>query len=480
MKTSIETLSPTRVKLVVEVPFEELADQLAAAYKRIASQINVPGFRRGKVPARIIDQRVGRGAVLEEAVNEALPKLYESAVAEHDVFVLGRPEVDVTDLVDGTVLGFTAEVDIRPDFELPDYAGLEVEVEEAVVTEEQIKDQLDSLRKRFATSKPADRLAANGDLIYLDLEGSVDGKPVDDFTLTSFSYEVGSGGLLPGIDEAVEGLSAGESAQFSFTPEGGEYSGREVALTVTVTAVHERELPTLDDEFAQLASEFDTVAELESDLRNRLAKMRLVEQGYAAKAKVMDALLDLIEIPVPEGVVAEQVAEHVRADREHAGHDDHDHDHGDTDEDTIDEATRAELEDDARRALRTQFILDKIADVEELAVTQAELTQWLVSQAPRYGMSPDRFADALVKAGQVQSAIADVRRGKAVAIVLEKAVIKDSSGSAIDLSLLTETQLGSDDQTGPDDQVIDADDDLSPSDAAPSADDESGGEPAAR
>lgn len=463
MKTSLETLSPTRVKLIVEVPFEELADQLAAAYKRIASQITVPGFRRGKVPARVIDQRVGRGAVLEEAVNEALPKLYESAVAEHDVFVLGRPEVDVTDLVDGTVFGFTAEVDIRPDFELPDYTGIEIAVDDAVVTEQEVTDQLDSLRKRFATARPVERAAAPGDLIYIDMEGKVADEPVEDYTLTSFSYEVGSDELLPGADAAVTGLSAGESAEFTLTPDQGPHAGADVSLRITVNSVHERELPVLDDEFAQLSSEFDTIAELQEDLRARLGKMRLVEQGYAAKAKVLDALLELIEIPVPEGVVAEQVAEHLKADKQ-GGHDHHHHHHDpdadagtDGDDPDVDEELRAELAEDARRSLRTQFILDKIADAEELAVTQAELTQWLISQASRYGMAADRFADALVKAGEVQSAVADVRRGKAVALVLEKASITDESGNAIDLSLLTQTQVGSEDDIEADD--IEADED---------------------
>ncbi len=458
MKTSLETLSPTRVKLIVEVPFEELTDQLAAAYKRIASQINVPGFRRGKVPARVIDQRVGRGAVLEEAVNEALPKLYETAVAQHDVFVLGRPEVDVTELVDGTAFGFTAEVDIRPDFELPDYSGMQIEVEDAIVTEQEVTDQLDSLRKRFATARPVERPAAAGDLLYIDLEGRVAGEPVEDYTLTSFSYEAGSDGLLPGADEAVLGLSAGDSSEFTLTPDEGPHAAQDVTLTIKVNSVHERELPALDDEFAQLSSEFDTIAELQDDLRARLGKMRLVEQGYAAKAKVLDALLELIEIPVPEGVVAEQVAEHLKADEQ--GAPDHNHDHATHHHDAeradaeVDDGLRAELAEDARRSLRTQFILDKIADAEELAVTQAELTQWLVSQASRYGMAADRFADALVKAGQVQSAVADVRRGKAVALVLEKASITDASGNAIDLSLLTETEVGSEES------VIDADDEV--------------------
>ncbi len=417
MKSSVETLSPTRVKLTVEVPFDELNGSLAEAYKRIAAQVNVPGFRKGKVPAAIIDQRIGRGAVLDEAVNEALPRAYDSAVAENEIVALGQPNVDITELADGDKLVFTAEVDVRPEFDLPDYTGIKVAVDDKEVASSAVEEQLDALRKRFATATPVARAAQDEDLALIDVEGLLDGEKVDDFSATALSYEVGSGGMVAGADEALRGLSEGESATFSFTPDEGDYDGKEITVTVKVQGVRERCMPDADDEFAQLASEFDTLEELRDDLRIRVERMALVEQGMAAREKVMEALLELIDLPVPDGLVEAQLGEHFEDGHGDGGH-------------------RGEVEANVRKSIKTQFILDKIADSEDVSVGQAELTQWLVSQAPQYGLSPDQFADALVQAGQVPMAVADVRRGKALALVLQKADVTDASGNAVNLTEL--------------------------------------------
>lgn len=428
MKSSLESLSPTRVKLSVEVPFSDLDDQLAAAYQRIASQVNVPGFRRGKVPTRVIDQRFGRGTVLQEAVNEALPGLYETAVLEHEVQAMGQPEVEVTDLVDGERLVFWAEVDIEPEFDLPEYEGIALEVKDAVVGEDELDRHLDELRKRFATVKPVDKPAAEGDLVQLDIVGAVNGEPAEDYSIASYSHEVGSGGLVEGVDEKLVGVSAGEKAEFTFQPEAGPHAGIDVSLELTVTEVRERELPVADDEFAQLASEFDTLEELISDLGNRLARMRLAEQALGAREKALDALLAAVEIPVPESVVRIQVEQHFESEHGEG----HSHD---AEVDDID-AHRAEVADEVTRGLQAQLLLDKIADAEGVAVSQEELSRWLVSQAPRYGMSPDDFAQALVQSGQVQSAVAEVRRSKTVDLVVRQAKITDESGNTVDLSVL--------------------------------------------
>ena len=350
----------------------------------------------------------------------ALPKAYEDAVTEHSIVVLGQPEVDVDKVEDGKPLSFTAEVDVRPDIELPDFAGIEVQVEDTEVTEEKITEQLDGLRKRFATANPVERAAAEGDLVLVDVEGVDNGTKVEAYSAQALSYEAGSAGMVAGADEAIIGLSEGESETFSFTPEDGELAGVELDITITVKGVRERELPEANDDFAQLASEFDTLAELRDDLASRIGKMGLVEQGYEAREKILDKLLELVEVPVPESVLAAQVEDHFQDG--HEATDEH----------------RGEVEENTRKSIKTQFLLDKIADTEEVAVGQAELTQWLASQAPRYGMSADQFADALVQAGQVPSAVADVRRGKALALVLEKAKITDKSGREVDLSVLDE------------------------------------------
>jgi trigger factor len=354
--------------------------------------------------------------VLEEAVNDMLPKAYEDALRENAIVPLGRPEVEVTELADGQSLTFTAEVDVRPEFDLPDYSGIAVEVEDAVVSDEDVEEQLTGLRGRFASLTPVERAAADGDILLVDLLGyEADGSSVEDLSGHALSYELGTDGMLPGFDDAVRGATAGETRTFEFTPEGGEFVGRPLTVNVTVSAVRERALPAADDDFAQLASEFDTIAELRDDIRTRLGRVRVLEQGMQARGKVHEALLGLVDFPLPEGVIRQEVEDHF-ADG-HAGDDEH----------------RAEVEREARDGLRSRLLLDQIAEAEEISVGESELSAWLLQNAPRYGMSPDAFAQALVQAGQLPMAIGDIRRGKALAVVTSKARVVDASGRPVDL-----------------------------------------------
>jgi trigger factor len=424
VKSDVETLSPTRVKLTVEVPFDELKPSLDAAYSRIAKQVNVPGFRKGKVPARVIEQRFGRGAVLEEAVNDAVPKAYDEALRANNVIPVGRPEVDVTELKDGESLTFTAEVDVRPEFDVPEFSSLQVEVASATPTDEDIDTQIDALRTRFATLVEVDRAAADGDLLLVDIAGATpEGDEVDDLSGSALSYELGTDGMLPGFDDAVRGAAKDDERTFEFVPSNGDWTGIPLTVTATVKAVRERDLPALDDDFAQLASEFDTVAELRDDVASRLVRVKRLEQGAEARRNVLQALLDAVDIPLPEAVISAEVEAHFEDG--HEGSDEH----------------RADVEQQARESLKSQFILDKIAEAEEVSVGETELSAWLIQQAPRYGMSPDAFAKALVEAGQVPMAIQDIRRGKALALVMESASVVDADGNVVDLKALDE-ELG--------------------------------------
>jgi trigger factor len=415
VKSAVETLSPTRVRLSVEVPFEELKPSVDSAYKKIAQQITVPGFRKGKVPQRVIDQRVGRGAVLDEAVNEALPRAYGEALSENDIKVLGQPDVEVTNFADGADLTFTAEVDIRPEITLPDYTSLSATVDDVVVADSDIDEQIESLRERFATVKPVERPAADGDMVTMDLSGELGGEPVESLSATGMSYQVGSGNLLENLDEAVTGLSEGGSATFSFTPEGGELEGQEVTMSVTVTGVKERELPELDDDFAQTVSEFDTIDELRDALKSELEPRKQVEQLMAARDAVLAELLKAVDVPIPEGVIASALAEHFED-----GHGDGDH--------------KSEYEDNVRQTITRDLVLDTVADRESVEVSQPELTEYLVRQAPQYGMTPEQFAQALAKSGQVSAIFGEVRRAKALSVVLAAASVTDASGRPVDLS----------------------------------------------
>ena len=438
MKSDVETLNPTRVKLTVEVPFEELAPSLDAAYRKIGGQVTIPGFRKGKVPPRVIDQRFGRGAVLEEAVNEALPGLYGKAVEENDVQVIGQPEVDVTELADGERLVFTAEVDVRPDFELPDYDGLEVTVDDAEVTDADIDEQLEGLRERFATLTGVERAAADGDFVSMDLSATVGGEAVDDLTAKGLSYQVGSGSLLDGLDEAVTGLSVGETRDFPTTLVGGDHAGEEATVTVEVKSVKERELPELDDDFAQTASEFDTLDELRDDVRGRIGEMKSVQQGVQARDKVLEALLAKVDIPLPENVIKAEIEarnHNLAHQLEAAGmsRDDFLAAEGQTAEEFD-----ADVEERTRGAMTAQFVLDKVVEKEQLSVNEQELTEHIVRSASRYGMGPDQFAQQIVQAGQVPVLVSEVVRGKALALVLERAKVTDESGRAVDLEALRE------------------------------------------
>ena len=418
MKSTVETLAPTRVKLSVEVPYEELKPSIEAAYKTIGASVQVPGFRKGKVPSRIIDQRVGRGAVLQEAINEALPSFYQRAVTENSVRVLGRPEVDISEVPDPTAtdgeLKFTAEVDVRPVLEVPDLTTLKVTVDDVKVADSDVDERLDALRTRFGTLETVERPAATGDFLQLDLVARVEGDEVD--SATGISYEIGSGTMLDGTDEAVVGLSAEEEAIFTSPLRGGEHAGADAEVTVVVKAVKERVMPAADDDFAQLASEFDTIEELRTDLRGQVESSKRVEQGVQAREKIIEALLAAVDVPVPTSLVEEEVARHLEGEGKEA-----DDPHGE------------EIRPDAEKALKGQLLLDAIAEQEKVQVSREELIQFLVSSSRQYGMEPNEFAKAVDEAGQVPAMVQEVGRRKALAIAMERAGITDASGNAVDL-----------------------------------------------
>jgi len=435
VKSAVETLNPTRVRLTVEVPFEELKDSLDAAYKKINQQVTVKGFRKGKIPARVIDQRFGRGAVLEEAVNDALPKFYTEAVNEAELNVLGQPEVDITDLKDGETLNFTAEVDVRPTIEIPDYSGIEVEVDATEVTEEDVDKAVEQLRDRFASTAPVERAAEDGDVVTIDLEAKVEGEVLEDGVASGVSYTIGSGELLDGIDDAVKGLEAGGEATFTSELKGGSAEGKDAEVTVKVSQVAKRELPELDDEFAQLASEFDTLDELKADSRKRLENQKLNDQATQAQERVLEKLLELVEVPVPEKLLEDEVQtrKHNLENHQLAQMGLNLEKFLEIQGKTVEEFD-AETSEQAVKGIKTQFVLDELVNKEKLNVSQEELTEHLMRRAASSGMSPDQFAQAVVEGGQVPMLVGEVARGKALATVVEAATVKDTNGEIVDLS----------------------------------------------
>jgi len=418
VKSTVETLSPTRVRLDVEVPYAELSDHIAAAYKKVATQVNIPGFRKGKVPAAMIDQRVGRGTVLDEAINAALPEFYGKAAREHEVLVVGRPTVDIKEFKDNEKLVFTVEVNVRPEVSLPDFSKITVTVDDVVVTDTDINEQLDELRARFGTLNSVERATVSGDFVTIDLTARIDGAEVDGGKANEISYEVGSNRMIDGLDEALVGMSAGDTKTFT-TQLVGQKDDEKGDVEIVVKAVKERELPTADDSFAKLASEFDTLDALKADFAERLGRVKKMEQGAQARDLLLEKLLADLDIPVPDEIVLDEVNDHLEGEgrMEDAEH-------------------RAEVDGQVRSSIKSDFLLDAIVKTEDVQVSEIELTEYLIRMSQRYGMGPEQFAQELQKAGQISQVVAEVTRAKALATVLGRVSVVDKSGNTIELEEL--------------------------------------------
>lgn len=436
MKSTVEQLSPTRVRINVEVPFEELKPDFDAAYRTLAQQIRLPGFRPGKAPARLLEARVGRGAVLEQVINAALPKKYSEAVTEADLRPLGQPEIEVTKLEDGQEVAFTAEIDVRPDITLPAFGELAVTVDPIEVADDDIEEQLHSLRARFGTLTGVERPVQDGDFVTLDLSAAVNGEDVPEASTTGMSYEVGSGQLIEGIDEALIGMSAGDTADFTTALLAGEFAGQDAVVSAVIGTVKERELPEADDEFAQLASEFDTLEELKSDLRERVNRVKQVEQATEARDKVLEALLETTEVALPEAVVKAEVDSRLHDAVHPFDHDEEKFAASLIAQGSSREEFDASAQSEAENSVKTQLLLDALAEAENTTVDNDELTERIVYQAQRYGVSPEEYIQQAQQANQLGAIFADVRRGKALAGVVAQATVTDTAGNAVDLDEL--------------------------------------------
>ena len=434
MKTTVEPLSPTRVKLAIEMTFDELKPAFDAAYKKIGAEVRIPGFRPGKVPARILEQRIGRPAILDEVVSNAVPAAYGAALQENDVRPLGQPDIEVTRLDDGELVVFTAEVDIRPNIEVPDLENLSVTVDPVEVTDADTDNQINALRDRFAMLTGVDRSASNGDYVSLDLAATVDGKPVEGGTTTGLSYEVGADDLMVGLDEALVGMDEADTKTFQTQLIAGDEAGSTADVEITVRAVKEKQLPALDDEFASTASEFDTLEELRADIDERLTRSKRLQQGAQARDKLIDQLIDSTEVPLPEAVITGELdwrKQAMAAELEESGM---------TLESYLEgvgssvEEHDTELRNSVEKAVRTQFILDAIADLREIGIENDDLVAYIMGRAQRMGVSPDDYAKQISSAGQLPAAVAEIRRNKVLAQLLGATAVTDTAGEDVDIS----------------------------------------------
>lgn len=417
--STVEKLSPTRVKLLLSITPDELKPSIAHAYEHIAKDVQIPGFRKGKVPAPIIDQRIGRGAVLEHAVNDGLDRFYREAVEAQELRVIGRPSADITEWPNekdfSGDLKVEIEVDVRPEVTLPALDSLTVEIEAVEVDDAAVDAELDKLRARFGTLITVDRPATSGDFVELNLVATIEGAEID--RAEGVSYEVGSGELLEGIDEAIESLTAGEDTTFRSKLVGGDHAGEEAEVAVTVTSVKERELPEADDDFAQIASEFDTIADLRESLRSTASQQSGLQQTAAARDKLVDMLIEQVEIPVPAGLIEDEVHQHLEGEGR-----------------LEDDEHRAEVTEASEKQFRTQMILDKLTETYDVKVSQDELTQYLIQSAAQYGMSPQDFVNAIQQGNQLPAMVGEVARSKALVRALRDVKIVDTAGAAVDLS----------------------------------------------
>ncbi|BBX69317.1 trigger factor [Mycolicibacterium psychrotolerans] len=476
MKSTVEKLSPTRVRINVEVPFAELEPDIDRAFKQLAKQIRLPGFRPGKAPRKLLEARVGRGAVLEQVVNDALPARYSEAITSESLQPIGQPEIEVTKLEDNEELVFTAEVDIRPEIDLPDLSALTITVDPISVTDEDVDAEIEALQKRFGTLTGVDRPAEEGDFVSIDLSATVDGEDVPEAKTEGLSHEIGSGQLIEGLDEALIGLSEDESKAFTTTLVAGEHAGQEAEVTVTVKSIKVRELPELDDEFAQLASEFDTIDELKADLREKVGRVKRVQQAEAIRDKAIEELLTQVEVPLPEAVVQAQIDDTLHNAIHGLDHDEDRFAESLTEQGSSREEFDADNRNNAEKAIKTQLLMDAIADKLDIQVGQNDLTERLVLMSRQYGLEPQQLLQMLQQNNQLPAMFADVRRGLTVAAVVHGATVKDADGIEIDTAEFfgpsgEQAESADDDQIAADDAVEDVTEDPADDTAAAEDDD---------
>lgn len=433
MKTTVDKLSDTRVKLTVNVPFAELDQEIDQAYAAIAQQVSIPGFRKGKAPRQLIDARFGRGPILEQVVNDMLPSRYEQAVKENDLKVIGQPDVDISKIEDKDFVEFTAEVDIRPEFEVPDFSKISVTVPALKADEEDVDKALEELAERFGELKDTKRKMKTGDYAIIDITAEIDGEKIEDASTEGLSYRIGDDDLIKGLDTALRGMKTGEDNEFTSTIQSGEHKDEEATIKVHVQQSKERKLPAMDDEFAQMASEFDTMDELRESTKTQVEENKKAEQAAQIRDEVLKSALSEVEFELPQSVVDEQAHSQLHQILGQLAHDEKALaqllEAQGTSREEFDKQTREQAEE----SVRTQLFLDAVAEQEEPEVSQQELTDHILFTAQSYGMDPNQFIQQLQSNGQIANLFSDVRRGKALAAAICRTTVKDEEGNDVDV-----------------------------------------------
>jgi len=433
VKTTVDKLSDTRVKLTVNVPFAELDQEIDQAYAAIAQQVSIPGFRKGKAPRQLIDARCGRGPILEQVVNDMLPSRYEQAVQSEDLKVIGQPDVDISKIEDKDFVEFTAEVDVRPEFEVPDFSEISVTVPAIKAGEEDVDKALEDLAERFGELKDTKRKMKTGDYAIIDITAEVDGEKIEEASTEGLSYSIGDDNLIKGLDTALRGMKTGEDNEFTSTIQSGEHKDEEATFKVHVQQTKERKLPDMDDEFAQMASEYDTIEELREATKTEVEESKKAEQAGQIRDEVLKAALADVDFELPQSVVDEQAHAQLHQILGQLAHDEKALaqllEAQGTSREEFDQQTREQAEE----SVRTQIFLDAVAEKEEPEVSQQELSDHILFTAQSYGMDPNQFIQQLQSNGQIANLFSDVRRGKALAAAICRTTVKDEEGNDVDV-----------------------------------------------
>lgn len=486
MKTSIETIDPVQVKLTVEVEPKRVKQAFDRAARELAKQVDIPGFRKGKVPRRLLEQRFGAGVIAQTAMEDALSSYYAEAVQAEDLQPIAQPEVDVEtfDETEGCV--FTATVEVRPDFDPPDHTGIGVSFPEWDVDDDEVDQQLASMRERFAEVDEVERPAKVGDLVTLDLEVEVDGAKLEDATVDDALYEVGSEGVTPQLDEEVVGKEAGDTFTYEdvLPEEYPEHGGEQATFHVSVKDVREKTLPALDDDFATSASEFDTIAELRADLQRSLTRRKVEQAQHELRGRILEAYLARVDVPLPPAMVEQEAANRLHEVEHQAER------FGMSVEDLL-AAQGLSAEEHAEQArtqatgsVKAQLVLDTLATKIEPDLAPADIDREIVRHAQANGVAPDEIARIIQEQGSLPALIGDIVRRKTIDAIVAAADIDGgpSDEELIELGLLedpasVEEAAASDREGAPAGDTDSAADDA-PGLIVPGQDDDAGGDDA--
>jgi trigger factor len=462
MRSTVEPLEGNKVKLSIEVEAGEFEEAVNAAFKKIAKEVRLPGFRPGKAPRKVLEARFGHQAGREQAFQDALPEYYSAAVIEHDVDVIAPPEIDITGGQESGDIAFDAIVEVRPSVEVPGYGGLQVTLERPAVDEAVLDAQIDRMRELDSTLVEVDRPVQEGDTVTIDVAGTLDGEPQPGLTADDYSYTVGSGAITTEVDEHLVGAKAGDTVDFDAThPD--EDETRQLHFTIVVKDVKEKVLPEVTDEWAAEASEFETVAELRASLAERMTRVRKAQAQMALREKVGEALANLVSDEIPEAMIGQEMQDRLQdlAMRLQAQGMQLEQYLAMTGADP--ESFSQELRETATSGVKVDLALRAVADAEGIECTEDDLTEELEGVAARVGQPADEVRARFERVGQISAVRSDIRKRKALEWLLERAEVVDPEGAVIDRSELElpadDTDADEDDDTTVDETADGTDED---------------------